>query len=347
MRQLEIGRSGIRVADWGLGTMTFGNQTPEEDAHRQLDMALEAGITLIDTAEMYPVNPVRAETAGRSEEILGRWLSRRGEARARVVVATKIAGPGNVLRGETGFDPAALRQACEASLRRLRTDRIDLWQLHWPERDHYHFRRNWTYAPPADRAAVLARMDEVLGTLARLAEEGKVRAFGLSNETAWGTLRWLDRAAATGGPRMEAVQNEYSLLCRLWDTDMAEAAAMERVTLLAFSPLAAGLLTGKYADGARPEGSRLAVGDGRLGGRYTARALAAEAAYRALAAEAGMDPVHMALAWHRTRPFDSIPLLGATTAGQLAHALKGLDVAVPPDLAARIDALHRDHPMPF
>ncbi|EPX85081.1 putative oxidoreductase [Rubellimicrobium thermophilum DSM 16684] len=347
MRQLEIGRSGIRVPDWGLGTMTFGNQTPEEDAHRQLDMALEAGIALIDTAEMYPVNPVRAETAGRSEEILGRWLSRRGEARARVVVATKIAGPGNVLRGETGFDPAALRQACEASLRRLRTDRIDLWQLHWPERDHYHFRRNWTYAPPTDRGAVLARMDEVLGTLARLAEEGKIRAFGLSNETAWGTLRWLDRAAATGGPRMEAVQNEYSLLCRLWDTDMAEAAAMEQVTLLAFSPLAAGLLTGKYADGARPEGSRLAVGDGRLGGRYTARALAAEAAYRALAAEAGMDPVHMALAWHRTRPFDSIPLLGATTAGQLAHALKGLDVAVPPDLAARIDALHREHPMPF
>ncbi|NAZ37944.1 aldo/keto reductase [Rubellimicrobium sp. CFH 75288] len=346
MRQVELGRSGVRVAEWSLGTMTWGNQTPEDDAHRQMDMALEAGITLWDTAEMYPVNPVRAETAGRSEAILGRWLAARPGARGRIVLATKIAGPGNVLR-DRGFDPGAIRSACEASLRRLRTDRIDLYQLHWPERSHYHFRRNWTFRPDADAAAVLGRMDDVLGALARLVEEGKVRAIGLSNETAWGTTRWLDRAAATGGPRPETIQNEYSLLCRLYDTDLAEAAAMEGVTLLAFSPLGAGLLTGKYQDGACPPGSRLAVGDGRLGGRLTPRALAAVAAYRALAAQAGMDPVHMALAWHRTRPFPSIPIFGATDADQLAHILRGLGARVDDDLAARIDEIHRDHPLPF
>lgn len=345
MRQMELGRSGIAVSGWSLGTMTFGTQTPEADAHAQMDRALDAGLTLWDTAEMYPVNPVRAETAGRSEEIVGTWLAARGR-RSEVVLATKVAGPRSAVRAG-GYGDGTVRAACEASLRRLGTDVIDLYQLHWPERSHYHFRRNWSFRPDADRAGTLAHMDDVLGQLSDLVAEGKVRTAGLSNETAWGLSRWLDRAEATGGPRMEAVQNEHSLVARLFDADMAEAAVMEGVTLLAYSPLAAGLLTGKYAGGARPPASRLAVGDGTLGGRHGARAEAAVAAYHALAAEAAMDPVHMALAWHATRPFPSIPILGATTDAQLAHLLAGRDAVVTPDLARAIDDVHRAHPMPF
>ncbi|TNC74082.1 aldo/keto reductase [Rubellimicrobium roseum] len=346
MRKVQLGRSGIAVSEWALGTMTYGNQTPEEDAGRQMDMALEAGVTLWDCAEMYPVNPVTKESAGRSEEFLGRWFARTGR-RGEVVLATKIAGPRNVIRGEQGFTGGTVKAACEASLRRLRTDVIDLYQLHWPERAHYHFRRNWTYDPSShDKAATIAQMDDVLGHLSDLRAEGKIREFGLSNETAWGTTRWLDRAEALGAPMVRTVQNEYSLLARLWDTDMAEMAVNEGVTLLAFSPLGAGLLTGKYAGGALPEGSRKAI-NGDLGGRASARVDGAVAAYHEVAREAGMDPVHMALAWHRTRPFHSLPIFGATSVEQLSRILAGVEASVGPDLAKRIDEVNKAHPLPY
>jgi len=346
MRQVELGRSGIRVSEWALGTMTFGNQTPEADAHRQMDMALEAGVTLWDCAEMYPVNPVTKETAGRSEEFLGRWFASRGR-RGEVVLATKAAGPRNAIRGDQGFAGGTVKAACEASLKRLRTEVIDLYQLHWPERAHYHFRRNWTFDPSSqDKATTLAMMDDVLGQLSDLRAEGKIREFGLSNETAWGTTRWLDRAEALGAPMVRTVQNEYSLLCRLYDTDMAEMAVNEGVTLLAFSPLGAGLLTGKYADGALPEGSRKAI-NGDLGGRASPRVDAAVAAYHVVAREAGMDPVHMAMAWHRTRPFPSVPIFGATNVGQLERILGGVEAVVGSDLAKRIDEANRAHPLPY
>jgi aryl-alcohol dehydrogenase-like predicted oxidoreductase len=264
-----------------------------------------------------------------------------------VVLATKVAGAPNVIRGDQGYAGGTVKAACEGSLRRLRTDVIDLYQLHSPERPNYAWRKNWSYDPSSqDRAATLAHMDDVLGQLQDLVREGKVRAVGLSNETCWGTIRWRDRAEALGAPRMETVQNEYSLLHRLYDTDMAEMAVKEDVTLLAYSPLATGLLTGKYLDGQVPEGSRRSI-EGTLSGRYTPRADAAVRAYHALAREAGMDPVHMALAWHRTRPFPSVPIFGATTAGQLERTLKGLDAVVSPDLAKRIDELHREHPLPY
>lgn len=312
-----------------------------------MDRALEAGVTLWDTAEMYPTNPVRAETIGLSEAILGRWLASRSRP-SDLIIATKAAGPRALARDGQGYEGDGIRVACEASLRRLNTDVIDLYQLHWPERSHYSFRRNWTYDPGSpDKAATLARMDEVLGTLADLRAEGKIRAAGVSNETAWGLARWNDRAEALGAPRMETIQNEYSLMNRLADTDLSETMANEGVTLMAYSPLAAGLLTGKYADGTRPPGSRLAVGDGNLGGRLSARAPAAVSAYLALAAEHGMDPIHMALAWHRTRPLASIPIFGATTLEQLDRILAGLDVTLAPDLVTAIDAVHRAHPMPY
>jgi aryl-alcohol dehydrogenase-like predicted oxidoreductase len=345
MRQVALGASGIAASEWALGTMTFGNQTSEADALRQMDMALDHGITLWDTAEMYPVNPVRAETWGRSEAILGAWLaSRRG--RDRVVVATKVAGPRNALRGDKGYGGGQVRRACEESLRRLGTDRVDLLQLHWPERAHPHFRRNWTYRPDGDRAAILQGMDDVLEQLGRLVEGGLVRAVGLSNETAWGVMTWRARGRAAGLPAMGAVQNEYSLLCRHADTDMAEVLVLEGATMLSYSPLGAGLLTGKYLGGRVPPGSRKSLG-GDLGGRASPRVDEAVRAYLDLAATYGIDPVHMALAWHRTRPFPSVPILGATTAAQLERSLKGLPVAIPPDLAVAIDAAHRRHPLPF
>jgi aryl-alcohol dehydrogenase-like predicted oxidoreductase len=223
---------------------------------------------------------------------------------------------------------------------------VDLLQLHWPERSHYHFRRNWSFRPDGDRAAILAGMDDVLEQLGRLVEQGKVRAVGLSNETAWGVMTWRARARAAGLPVVEAVQNEVSLLCRHADTDMAEVLAMEGLTMLAYSPLGAGLLTGKYLGGRVPAGSRKAL-SGDLGGRAGPRVDEAVRAYLDLAAGYGIDPVHMALAWHRTRPFASVPILGATTAAQLERILKGIPVAIPPDLAVAIDAAHRRHPLPF
>ena len=346
MERTELGRSGTRVSAWCLGTMTYGTQTPPKDAHRQLEMARDAGIDFLDTAEMYPVNPARAETLGRTEEILGDWFARTGR-RDEWVVATKILGPSGLARDGAGVTPETVREAVEGSLRRLRTDRIDLYQFHWPNRGSYHFRQNWGFDPSGqDPAEVADHMAEVMDALKALVAEGKIGAFGLSNDSAWGATRWCDAAERAGGPRPLAVQNEYSLLCRLYDTDLAEAARQEGFTLLAYSPLAAGLLTGKYHGGERPEGSRAAV-NGNLGGRWTDRALAAAAAYAALARTHGLDPVHMALAFTRQRPFSCVPIVGASSAAQLAHMLGGADLVLEDDVLEGIDALHRAHPMPY
>lgn len=351
MKPVTLGGSDLEVSEICLGTMTFGNQTGEADAHAQMDLALEVGMTFFDTAEMYPVNPIRRETIGLSEEILGRWLAGTGH-RDRVQIATKISGPGQVVRGGAPFDGATIRTGIDASLRRLRTDRIDLYQLHWPVRGTWAFRRNWTYAPRAARTEILDHMADVLEAVSEAVRAGKLRAFGLSNETAWGLARWCDMADRAGAPRVASIQNEYSPLCRLYDTDLAETAVQEDVTLLAFSPLAAGLLTGKYQDGAVPEGSRVAVdkatgGPGNLGGRKTPRALDAAGAWLALAARHGWDPVHLAIAWQLTRPFKTVPIIGATNLAQLQHLVAGLGRAVPEDLLREISALHRQHPLPY
>lgn len=347
MARTTLGRSGIEVSALCLGTMTYGTQTPLEDAHRQLDMGRDAGIDFLDAAEMYPVNPVRAETVGRTEEILGAWFARTGR-RDEWTVATKISGPnGGFVRGGDGISPEAVREAVDASLARLRTDRIDLYQVHWPNRGTYHFRQNWAFDPSGqDTAEVADHMAGVMEAMAALVAEGKVRAFGLSNDSAWGTVRWCDAAQRAGGPRPVAVQNEYSLMCRLYDTDMAEMAVHEGITLLAYSPLATGLLTGKYHGGERPEGSRAAV-NGALGGRWTDRALSAAAAYVALAGTHGLDPVHMALAFCRQRPFHCVPIFGASTAAQLERVLAGADLVLEADVLDAIEAVHRAHPMPY
>ena len=264
MQTKPLGRTGTLVTDLCLGTMTWGSQNTEAEGHAQIDMALDHGVNFIDTAEMYPVNPVRAETVGRTESIVGNWIEKSGR-RDRIVLATKIAGPnGGHTRGGEPISSDAIRRALEASLRRLKTDVIDLYQLHWPNRGSYAFRQNWDFdASKQDTAATRAHMLDVLGELGRQVEAGKIRHVGLSNESAWGTMEWLRTAEATGGPRVVSIQNEYSLMFRLFDTDLAEVAVHEQVGLLAYSPLATGLLTGKYRGGAVPPGSRLSLNRGR------------------------------------------------------------------------------------
>ena len=351
MKTLTLGRTGLTVSELCLGTMTWGTQNTEAEGHAQADLALDHGVTFWDTAEMYPVNPVRRETVGRSEEIIGDWLAARG-GREGLQIATKAAGPGDILRRQ-GYDGKILRRTIDDSLARLKTDYIDLYQLHWPVRGSYAFRQNWDYDPgQQDKARTLDHMADVLGAIAEAHKAGKIRAFGLSNESAWGTARWIDTAERLGAPRVVTIQNEYSLLNRLFDTDLAELALNEDVTLLAYSPLAAGLLTGKYLRGAEPAGSRAAVdrasgGKGNLGGRRTRRAEEAVAAWHKLAAELRLDPVHAAIAFTQQRPFPVIPIIGATDVMQLEHLLAGLDLRLSSDVLARIAQFHRDHPMPY
>ena len=347
MQRKTLGTSDLDISRVCLGTMTFGNQTDEADAHRQIDMALAAGIDFLDTAEMYPVNPVRAETVGRTEEIIGRWITATGR-RDEIVLATKIAGPSEILRRDgRGIDGSTMIEAVEGSLRRLQTDVIDLYQLHWPNRGYYHFRQHWTYTPDATpKVEIDANMVEVLDAMRRLRDQGKVRAFGLSNESAWGVSEWLRLARATGAPEMVSIQNEYSLMCRMFDTDLAETCLREGVDLLAYSPLATGLLTGKYRNGAVPEGSRMALSP-QLGGRIGPRADAAVEAYIGLAQRHGLDPVHLSLAFCQARPFMGAVIIGATSAAQLEHILAGSDLSLSGEVLKEINETYRAHPLPF
>ncbi|MDP3342731.1 aldo/keto reductase [Frigidibacter sp.] len=346
MTRMTLGDSDISVSALCLGTMTFGTQTDEAGGHAQMDMALDHGVDFWDTAEMYPVNPVSVETIGDTEAIIGSWFAQRGR-RDDVVLATKISGKGGKAREGEAISPDSIRRALEASLGRLRTDYVDLYQFHWPNRGSYHFRQIWKFdASKQDRAATRQHMQDCLGTLGELKAEGKIRAFGLSNESAWGMAEWLRLAEASGGPRALAVQNEYSLLCRMYDGDMAELGVNEQVTLLAYSPLATGLLSGKYAPDVTPEGSRRER-NGDLGGRITPRVWDAVAAYVDLAAVQGLDPVQMAVAWVMGRPFPVVPIIGATTEAQLERVLGAADMKLAPELLTAIDRIHKAHPMPF
>jgi len=312
MKQVELGRTGIMVSDWCLGTMTFSTQTPTEDAHRQIDMCLDAGINFLDTAEMYPVNPMRKETVGNAEKCIAAWVKASGR-REEVVIATKAGGDSPMIRGGVGYGPDNILEILDGNLQRLGTDYIDLYQLHWPMRGSYAFRQNWTFDPSRqNRAQVIDHMSGVLEKLKEAEKTGKIRAFGLSNESAWGTTKWIDIAEEIGAPRVASVQNEYSLLHRLYDTDMAEMSYNEDVVCFSFSPLATGLLTGKYQNGMVPDGSRMTHGP-TLGGRVTERVFPAVDAYQAVADKHGMSLAHMAMAWQRSRPFKTSAIFGSTT----------------------------------
>lgn len=347
MKMNPLGRTGLTVSELCLGTMTFGTQTSEAEGHAQVDRALEAGINFVDTAEMYPVNPISKDTVGRTEEIIGTWNAKSAR-RDAYILATKHSGEGLAhVRDGAPISSATIATTIEGSLRRLQTDYIDLYQFHWPNRGSYMFRKNWSFDPSGqNRTETIAHMEDALEALQKQVDKGNIRYFGLSNESAWGTAQWLRLSEDHAWPRVATMQNEYSLLCRMYDTDLAELSVNEDVGLIAFSPLATGLLTGKYQAAAVPEGSRMTY-SADLGGRKTERAFNAVAAYLEIAKTHGVDPVHMALAWCRTRPFMASAIFGATRMDQLEHALGSVDVVLSPEVLSEIDIAHRAHPMPY
>nr|WP_316653448.1 aldo/keto reductase [uncultured Gellertiella sp.] len=346
MQYKNLGRTGISVSTICLGTMTWGTQNSEAEAHEQMDHAVGEGVNFFDTAELYPVTPLSAETQGRTEDYIGSWFETSGKRR-EIVLATKVAGPGRpYLRGGSPTSAAGMKEALDGSLKRLKTDYIDLYQIHWPNRGHYHFRQNWDYDPfQQDRQRAQNDILEILDTMDGFVRAGKVRAFGLSNETAWGTMKYLETAERLNLPRVASIQNEYNLLYRQFDFDLSELSHHEDVGLLAYSPLAAGLLSGKYLDGKRPEGSRATFGN--LFGRLVASQEPATRGYVELARSHGLDPAAMALAFCLTRPFLTSLIIGATSMEQLKTDLGARHLTLSREVLDGIEALHRQYPLPF
>ncbi len=347
MRYRRLGNSDLEVSEICLGSMTWGTQNSEDEGHRQIDYALDRGVNFIDTAEIYPTNPMTGETAGRTEEIIGNWLRKSGR-RNEIVLATKVAGEGlDHVQDGVEISPRKIEISLDGSLRRLQTDYVDLYQLHWPNRGSYHFRQNWRFDPTRqDHAATLAHVHETLEYLGRQVDAGKIRAIGLSNESCWGTAQFLRIAAEHGLPRVVSIQNEYSLLCRIFDLDLAELAHHENVGLLPFSPLACGLLSGKYRGGARPAGSRLALVPD-LGGRVHDRLWPVVDRYLAIAERHGLHPAQMAIAWCNQRPFVTSTIIGATSIEQLEINLGAADIGLQPAVLDDIFAVYREFPIPF
>ena len=347
MEYRQLGNSGIEVSVICLGSMTWGTQNSEAEGHAQIDYALDHGVNFIDTAELYPSNPMSADTVGRTEEIIGTWVRASGR-RDEVVIASKVAGNGHeYLHGGVDIGPGKIRDALEGSLRRLQTETIDLYQLHWPNRGTYHFRNNWTFdASQQDTQQILDHVHEVLECLGQLIDEGKIRTIGLSNESCWGTCQFLRIAAEHGLPRVVSLQNEYSLLYRMHDLDMAELSQHENVGLLPYSPLAAGLLTGKYSGGARPEGSRITINPDMFG-RAHDDVWPVVDAYVGIARKHGLDPAQMAIAFCNQRPFVTSSIIGATSVEQLASDIDAAELKLSEAVLDDIQAVYRRHPIPF
>ncbi|MGF0536583.1 aldo/keto reductase [Agrobacterium sp. ES01] len=347
MKYNKLGRTDISASEICLGTMTWGSQNNEADAFEQMDYALDQGVNFFDTAELYPTTPLSPETYGKTEEIIGNWLQKNGN-RDKVVLASKVAGPGRpYIRNGGPITVEGIREALDASLRRLKTDYLDLYQIHWPNRGHYHFRRSWTYAPwEQDRQKASDDILMILETLNDAVKAGKVRALGLSNETTWGVQKYLTTSEQKGLPRIATVQNEYSLLYRTYDLDLAELSHHEDVGLLSYSPLAAGMLSGKYLNGEVPAGSRGSI-NSDLGGRLQPLQEAPVRAYVDLAREHGLDPSAMALAFCLTRPFMASVIIGATTMEQLKTNIGAADLTLSAEMMNGIARIHRQYPAPI
>ncbi len=347
MEYRTLGPTDLRISAVCLGTMTFGRQTPEAGAHAQMDLALERGVNFFDTAEIYAVPP-SAETYGVTETIIGNWFTARGN-RDQAILATKMAGEGPqwIRSGNNSIDRRNIVAAVEGSLRRLRTDYIDVYQLHWPNRGSYHFGQVWDYrGGRGETAGVVEELRETLQTLDELIAAGKIRHIGLSNETAWGVMRYLELSRAEGLPRMVSIQNEYNLLNRMAEPDMAEIVQRENVAFLAWSPLATGLLTGKYHAGARPAGSRWQFSGSGVQ-RDTPQAHRATAEYLDLARRYNLDPARLALAFVHSRPFVGATIIGATTVEQLEHDLPAFDLELEESVLNDIARIRRDFPLAY
>ena len=343
MKYKQLGSSDLNVSRIALGTMTFGRSNTEAEAFEQMDYAFAQGVNLFDTAEMYPV-PTAAEFQGRSEEVIGHWLKARGQ-RDKVVVATKAAGPGEMvsyLRDNIHFDRRNLKTALEASLQRLQTDYVDLYQLHLPDRSTNYFGQlNYSHKPEQDGTPIA----ETLAVLAEQVQAGKIRYIGLSNETAWGTMKFLQEAQRLNLPCVVSVQNPYSLLNRSLEQGLAEVMQREQVDLLAYSPLAFGTLSGKYLGGVLPEGSRLQQFPQYS--RYTGQqGVEATQAYVELAFQYDLNPAQMALAFVNSRPFLGSNIIGATRMAQLEANIASVDLELSTDVLAEIEAIHQRYTYP-
>jgi aryl-alcohol dehydrogenase-like predicted oxidoreductase len=324
-----------------LGTMTYGEQNTEAQAHEQLDRAVAFGINFIDTAEMYPVPP-KADTQGLTERYIGSWLKQRG-ARDDVIIASKVTGPGlNHIRGGPRLTREHIHQAIDENLARLNTDYIDLYQLHWPERKTNFFGKLGYTHQEDDNATPL---EETLGALKELVEAGKIRAVGLSNDTPWGVMKCLELADRLDLPRVASVQNPYNLLNRTFEVGLAEIAHREDVGLLAYSPLGFGVLSGKYLNNNRPAEARLTLFE-RFSRYTSAEAESATQAYVSLAHKHGLDPAQMALAFVNTRSFLTSNIIGATTMEQLESNLASESLKLDDEVLDAIDAIHHQMPNP-
>ena len=345
MKYKKLGRTDIDVSLICLGTMTWGRQNSQAEGHEQMDYALDRGVNFFDTAEMYAVPPT-AETYGKTEEIIGTWFAKTGN-RDKVVLASKVAGPSLpwIRGGKYIIDRKNIIEAVEASLKRLQTDYIDLYQLHWPNRGSNHFGQHWSFNPQFHMQEVEDNFLEVLETMGELIKAGKLRHIGLSNETSWGTMKWLRIAEEKGLPRMASIQNEYSLLCRLFDGDLQEVALAEQCGLLAWSPLATGMISGKYLKGKRPKGSRWSLLNKPP--RDNKIAQDAVAAYMKVAKKHGLDVCQMALAFVNSRPFVTANIIGATTMEQLKDNIDSIDIELTPDCLNDIETVRRQYPVPY
>ncbi|MES2901407.1 MAG: aldo/keto reductase [Pseudomonadota bacterium] len=340
MDKVDLGGSGLKVSRVCLGTMTFGEQNNEAEAHSQLDYALERGINFVDTAEMYPVMP-RAQTQGSTERFIGSWLKKSGR-RGEIVLATKIAGPNAAMHwvrgGKSNLDAPNIRAAVEASLQRLQTDHIDLYQIHWPSRNVPIFGAT-AFEPRKERACIA--IDETLAALGKMIDEGKIGHIGVSNESAWGVSEYIKQAEIKGLPRIASIQNLYNLTARNFETSLlTEVCYREQVGLLAYSPLAFGQLSAKYLDDPKAPG-RLTIFPASWSPRYLRPSvLAAVKEYAALARAHGMTPAQMALAWCYTRWFVASTIVGATSLAQLQENIDALDVKLDDELVRAIDDIH-------
>ena len=345
MKYRKLGNTDIDVSVICLGTMTWGEQNSQEQAFEQMDYALSQGVNFFDTAELYCIPP-KAETYGRTEKIIGKWLKARGN-RKQIVLASKIAGPGDdwlqhIRKGRTRFNRHDIVSALDGSLKRLQTDYLDLYQLHWPERKTNFFGR-LGFEPEAEEH--LTPLLETLQVLDEQVRAGKIRHIGLSNETPWGVMRFLQLAEQHQLPRVVSVQNPYNLLNRSYEIGLAEISWREAVGLLAYSPLGFGVLSGKYLGGARPAGTRLTLFQEYA--RYSSpAAVAATGKYVALAHEHGLNAAQMALAYANSRPFLTSTIIGATTMEQLKCNIDSIQVKLSDEVREGIEAIHDEHPNP-
>jgi aryl-alcohol dehydrogenase-like predicted oxidoreductase len=339
-----LGRTGVKVSGLCLGTMTFGEQNSESEGHAQMDYAVDCGINMFDAAEIYPVPP-KPETQGRTESIIGTWLARQ-KKRPKILIATKIAGRTTIDwlrkdRAQGRQSPAQIMEAVEASLTRLKTDYLDLYQLHWPDRAMRVF-QGLEYVHLAGDAHPIP---EILGVLAKLVQDGKVRFVGLSNETPWGLMSFLKAADDHGLPRIASIQNAYNLVNRTFEIGLSEIAQREEVSLLAYSPLGQGYLTGKYEGGVLPPGSRKTLFD-RLGRYEKGNGPKAISAYVALARKHGLDPAQMAIAFAVSRPFVTSTIIGATSMEQLKTDIAAADLEISDKVLEDINQIHLDYSNP-